>query len=131
MRPKKIATAERQQRERTGRQAARAAVWLLRFKGYRILARRYRVAVGEIDIVAKRGRTVAFIEVKARATEAAALESVTVRQQRRIARAALVFLQKNPAHGNCDLRFDVITVTQRKWPRQHLDAWRESGGGAQ
>ena len=126
MRPKKIATAERQQREKAGRQAERAAVWLLRFKGYRILAQRYRVPVGEIDIVAKRGRTVAFIEVKARATEAAALESVPVRQQQRIARAALLFLQKNPAHSHCDLRFDVIAVARRKWPRHHLDAWRES-----
>jgi putative endonuclease len=126
MSPKKIAATERREREKAGRQAERAAVWLLRFKGYRILAQRYRVAVGEIDIVAKRGQTVAFIEVKARASEAAALESVTVRQQQRIARAALLFLQKNPMHSDCDLRFDVITVAQRKWPRHHLDAWRES-----
>ena len=126
MRPKKIAAADRQRREKTGRDAERAAVWLLRLKGYRILARRYRVAVGEIDIVARRGRTVAFIEVKARATEGLALESGTDRQRRRIARAALWFLQKNPAHGDCDLRFDVVTATPRNWPRHHIDAWRES-----
>ena len=126
MRPKKLATAERRECEKAGRQAERAVVWLLRFKGYLILAQRYRVPVGEIDIVAKRGQTVAFIEVKARATEAAALESVTVRRQQRIARAALLFLQKNPPHSNCDFRFDVITVTQQKWARHHLDDWRES-----
>jgi len=117
---------ERQRRELTGRRAERAAVWLLRLKGYRILARRFRVPVGEIDIVARRGHTVAFIEVKARASEGAALESVTPRQQRRIGRAALVFLQQHPAYDDFDLRFDLIAVTPGNFPRHHLDAWRAS-----
>ena len=117
---------ERQRREQVGRRAERAAVWLLRFKGYRILARRFRLPVGEIDIVARRGHTVAFIEVKARASEGAALESVTPRQQQRIVRAALVFLQRHPAYSAFDLRFDLITVTPGNLPRHHLDAWRAS-----
>jgi len=117
---------ERQRREQAGRRAERAAVWLLRLKGYRILSRRFRVPVGEIDIVARRARTIVFIEVKARADEGAALESVTPRQRQRIGRAALVFLQKHPAYADFDLRFDLIAVMPGNLPRHHLDAWRAS-----
>lgn len=98
---------------------------LLRLKGFRILARRFRTPVGEIDIVARRGRVVAFVEVKARADLATAGESVGPRQRRRIARAARVFLQKRPELQQFDLRFDVMLLAPWRLPLHISDAWRE------
>ena len=81
----------RRGRERAGRLAESAAAWLLRLKGYRILARRYATPVGEIDLVARKGELVLFVEVKRRTHAATALEALLPRQQRRIARAAALF----------------------------------------
>ncbi len=117
---------DRRQREKAGRNAERTAVWLLRLKGYRVLARRFRAPVGEIDVVVRRGRTLAFVEVKARASEAEALSSVTPRQQERIRRAAEVFVQRHASCSGLDMRFDVVAVTPGALPRHHPDAWRES-----
>ena len=75
---------ERQRREAAGRWAETLAGLTLRLKFYRILARRYRCPVGEIDIIAARERTVVFIEAKARQTLEQAMKSVTPRQQQRI-----------------------------------------------
>lgn len=79
--------------------------------------------LGEIDIVARRGHTIAFIEVKARASHAAAHESVTPAQRARIVRAAHVFAERNAACAECDMRFDVMSVAGL-WPRHLADAWR-------
>lgn len=121
-----MASAERQRREAAGRRAELLCTWFLRLKGYRVLARRFRAPVGEIDIVARRGAVVAFIEVKARPSAMLAVESLTARQQRRIARAALAWLQKRPDLQSCDLRFDIMLVTPWQAPRHVIDAWRES-----
>lgn len=99
-------------------------VWLLRLKGYRILARRYRGPAGEIDIIARRGRLIAAIEVKARPSLNDALESVSTRQQRRIIQTLLYFQAKHPALADLDYRFDVMWVGTRKVPKHILDAWR-------
>ncbi len=99
-------------------------VWLLRLKGYRILARRYRGPAGEIDIIARRGRLIAAIEVKARASLTEALESVGPRQQKRIARTMLYFQAKRPRLAGLDYRFDLMWVGPRRWPKHILDAWR-------
>lgn len=112
-----------------GRVAERRAVWLLRLKGYRILARNFRPAksygLGEIDIVARRGRTLAFIEVKARADEAGALFAIQPQQQDRIARAAQHFLKTRPRYAQWAMRFDAIVLEAgRFWPRHIPDAWR-------
>ena len=98
---------------------------LLRLKGFRILARRFRTPVGEIDIVARRGRVVAFVEVKARADLVTAGESVGARQRRPIARAARAFLQKRPELQQLDLRFDVVLLAPWRLPVHISDAWRE------
>ena len=98
----------------------RAAAMLLA-KGYRIAARRWRCAAGEIDIVARRGRLLVFVEVKARATFDDAAYSVTPRQQRRIASAAAIWLADHAADAQCDMRFDAILVAPRRWPR-HIQA---------
>jgi putative endonuclease len=97
-----------------------AAAWLIG-KGYRILARRFRCAAGEIDIVAARRHTVVFVEVKARASFDDAAESVTERQKQRIAAAAEIWLANNPKVKFQDLRFDAILIVPGKIPR-HIPA---------
>jgi putative endonuclease len=93
-----------------------AAAWLIG-KGYRILARRFRCAAGEIDIIAGRRHTVIFVEVKARASFDEAAEAVTVRQRARIAMAAEIWLANNPKIKFQDLRFDAILIVPGKLPR--------------
>ena len=100
-----------------------AALWL-RAKAYRILARRFRCPAGEIDLIAKRGRTLAFVEVKARPDETAGLEAITAHSRARIAAAASVFLARHPRYAGCDMRFDALTVSPRRWPHHLPDAWR-------
>ena len=81
----------RQLAEARGRRAETIVAWFLRLKFYRILARRYRTPVGEIDLIAKRGRTIAFIEVKQRPSEAEGLDAVTAKGRRRISQAAALW----------------------------------------
>ena len=100
------------------------SVWLLRLKGYEVLARRFRGPSGEIDIVAKRGRLIAAVEVKARPTLEEAMVSISPRQQRRIARTLLYFQARNPSLAGLNYRFDLIWVCAWRWPRHILDAWR-------
>jgi putative endonuclease len=109
---------------RFGLRGETRCVWWLRCKGYRILARGYRLPIGEIDIVARRGRTVAFVEVKARATATAASAALTPRQRRRIERAAAGFLAANPHLSRQHVRFDVMYVVPGRLPIHIRDAWR-------
>ncbi|HLY57427.1 MAG TPA: YraN family protein [Stellaceae bacterium] len=111
--------------ERHGRQAERLAALLLRLKGYRILARHWKSPMGELDIVAARGRTVAFVEVKARAAAAEAAESLGARQRRRIGRAASLFIAAHPALAGHDLRFDLMLVLPWRLPVHIPNAWHE------
>ncbi len=97
----------------------------LRLRGYRVLARRYKVPVGEVDIVARRGRVLVFVEVKARASFDSAAELLTTRQRRRILAAAKMFLARHPHLAGLDARFDVMLVAPWRWPRHVVDAWRE------
>jgi putative endonuclease len=111
---------------RRGHIAELKCVWHLRLTGWRILARRFRVPSGEIDLIARRGRVLAAIEVKARDSLAAASESISSRQRRRIARALGHFLAQRPDLAQLDIRFDVMLVTPGRWPRRIADAWRET-----
>lgn len=79
-------------------------------RGYRILDMRYKTPVGEIDIVAKRGRRIAFIEVKRRASLDDALASVTPRLQDRVARAAALWLRRHAPEYTQTAAFDVIAL---------------------
>jgi len=99
-----------------GLSAESVAAWFLRLRGYRILARRYRTPAGEADIVARRGSRLVFVEVKARATLATALEAITPRQQRRVAAAARSWIARHPGDAALCLRFDAIFVTPARWP---------------
>ncbi len=116
--------AARQKAEGSGRQGEKLAAWWLRLKGYRILAKAFRAKVGEVDLVARRGSVLAFVEVKHRASLAGAAYSITPRQKRRIARAALVFLQGHPELAALSPRFDAILVAPKRWPRHIEGAWR-------
>jgi putative endonuclease len=119
-----MSTAARRRAFRRGLGAELLCLWHLRLRGYRILARRFRVPAGEIDLIARRGRVLAAIEVKARESVAAASESLTPRQRRRIARALEHFLMQRPDLAGLALRFDVMLVAPRRWPRHLADAWR-------
>lgn len=119
------ARAGKQAAFRTGISAeSRAAAFLLA-KGYRILARRWKSPLGEIDIVARRRQLLVFVEVKARATLDAAAEAVTPRQQRRIAGAAEIWLSKFPDDSITDIRFDAMLVAPARIPR-HIPGAFES-----
>jgi putative endonuclease len=99
---------------------SRAAAYLLA-KGYRIVARRFRTSVGEVDIVARRGRVLIFVEVKARNTLDDAAESLLPRQQRRIAAAAAAWLAEHPDDAESHIRFDAVLVAPGRIPR-HIEA---------
>ena len=110
-RPEKIAAF------RVGISAESRAAALLVAKGFRILARRWRSPAGEIDIVARRKHLLIFVEVKARADFDTAAESVSPRQQQRIAAAAEAWLAAYGTASLRDFRFDVILVVPGKMPR--------------
>jgi putative endonuclease len=103
---------------RTGLRSESLAVWFLRCKGYRILKRRYRTPGGEIDIVARRGGVLVFIEVKARdAGIEMAAAAITDKGMIRMQRAAEYFVLKQEISSAQDLRLDVILITpERLWP---------------
>jgi putative endonuclease len=100
-----------------------AAGWL-RLKEYRVLARDFVHPLGEIDIVAPRGDTIAFIEVKYRATAAAAGEAIDMPKRRRATNAARAWLAAHPANGDHTIRFDAILMVPWRLPIHICDAWR-------
>jgi putative endonuclease len=112
---------ERRAAFRTGLSAESRAAALLIAKGFRILARRWKSPAGEIDIVARRRHLLVFVEVKARSDVDAAAESVTPRQQRRIAAAAEAWLAMHGDESYRDIRYDAILVAPGKLPR-HIPA---------
>ena len=114
----------KQTAEKFGRFAETLAAWSLRVKGYRIIARGFRCRVGEIDIIARRGGLLVFVEVKARRNIADAAWSVRPRQTDRITRASGAFVQDRPSLEELDQRFDVILVSPWRWPVHLVDAWR-------
>jgi len=104
---------------------SRAAAFLIA-KGYRIVARRWRSPVGEIDIVARRRKTLVFVEVKAREKLDDAAEAVIFRQQRRIIAAAEAWLASHPDDVMSDIRFDVVLVAPKSLPRHIMAAFDAS-----
>ena len=115
----------RRQSWRRGWLAESVCALSLRCRGYRVLARRQRSPVGEIDIIARRGGVLAIIEVKARPSVNEAAHAVTKRQRNRLVRAASLFVAQRPALATLAMRFDVMAVTAPWRPPRHLtDAWR-------
>lgn len=124
--PRSAADAGRQVAFRLGLSAESRACAYLIAKGYRIAARRFKTPVGEIDIVARRGRTLVFVEVKARAALDAAAEAVTPRTRRRIVAAAQAWLTAHPDDVMRDMRFDVVLVAPGRLPRHLMAAFDAS-----
>jgi putative endonuclease len=119
----------RQARGAAARQAGRrgeilAALWLMA-KGYRILGFRLRLPQGEIDLVVARGRVVAAVEVKQRATVEAALDAVTFEQRQRLRRALAAFAARRPRYKDAGLRLDLMALAPGRRPRHIPAAWRE------
>ena len=107
-----------------GRRAEMLAAWYLRLKGYRILAQRVRTPVGEIDLVARRGRTTAFVEVKARSGRTPLETALGQVNTARLARAAALYVARHPDLAATDLRFDVILLAPFTWPRHVMNAFQ-------
>jgi putative endonuclease len=113
----------RQAAEKRGRGAETLACWYLRFKGWRILARRARVPGGEVDIIARRRRTLAFVEVKARATEEAAAFALDEWRLRRVVTAAERLASRYMRDGD-DVRIDALFLVPRRWPKHLPNVWQ-------
>ena len=122
---KRRSRQERQRARQRGIAAETLCVWLLRLKGYRILARDLRTPVGEIDIVARRGRTLVAVEVKRRGRMEDAAEAIGRDQRRRILRALGWFAQRQPDGDRLSLRFDAMLLDGGLLPRHIRDAWRD------
>src|SRR5262245_26051521 len=117
---------ERQVAFRFGLSAeSRAAAYLIA-KGHRIVARRWRSPVGEVDIVARRRNTLVFVEVKARERLDDAAEAILPRQQRRIIAAAEAWLARHPDDIDTNIRFDVVLVAPKSLPRHIVAAFDAS-----
>lgn len=102
--------------ERRGRRAETLAAWLLRLKGYRVLARRVRVHGGEIDIVARRGNIISFVEVKARADEMGADAALAPHRLARVRRAADALWPRYAGNAEGG-RIDAVVFIRGRWPR--------------
>jgi putative endonuclease len=113
-----------------GHGAERRAAWWLRLKGYRVLAINWRSVAGEIDLIARRGATLAFIEVKQRADPDTAALSLAPQQRLRLARAAGLFVAQRPALADLTLRFDLMAFGRMGRPVHMKDAWRPDSGWA-
>lgn len=112
-------TGARQSRMTGYRQGLRSetlAAWFLRLKGYRILAMRFKTRVGEVDIIARRGKQIVFAEVKWRQSRTGALEAIVDENRQRVRRAAELYLQKHPRYTGFDIRFDALVFSPRRWP---------------
>lgn len=120
--------AHKSRAKKRAQKRGRWAEWLarlyLRVHGRRILAANCKTPVGEIDIIAKRGNLIVFVEVKARTDVDAAAWSIGANQKQRIQRAAEYFLMQRPMLQACDIRFDVALVSGVLSLKYISDAWR-------
>jgi putative endonuclease len=114
---------DRNAAEKRGRAAETLGCWYLRLHGWRILARRARVRGGEVDIVARRGRTIAFVEVKARANDRTAAFALDQWRLRRVAAAAEQLAPRYMREGD-ELRIDALFILPRRWPTHLANVWQ-------
>lgn len=109
--------------ERKGRRAEWLAALALMLKGYRIVSLRYRTPVGEIDLVARKGNLIAFVEVKARKDFATGVDAVSHSAQRRIVAAGELFISRQPDSSRLSWRHDIVVVSPWRWPVHLEDAF--------
>jgi putative endonuclease len=108
--------------ESRGRRAEHIAAWYLRIKGWRIVGTRVRTPVGEVDIVARRFRTTAFVEVKTRGTVADLDHAIDRHRLRRVAAAASALAARYAFPGG-DIRIDVILIAPGRMPKHLTNVW--------
>jgi putative endonuclease len=124
------ASPERIERYRRGRLSEWVAAAALMAKGYLILGRRVRTPFGEVDLIAVRGKRLAFVEVKRRATRADGEAAITPRQAQRIARAAEFWVSRHKAYSDHEQGLDVVFVTPNRLPMHVPDALQSMQGSA-
>ncbi len=124
--PSKLKNSKRVAAHLGGHRGEALAAWFLRLQFYRIIERRYKTPVGEIDLIAQRFGTTVFIEVKARASRAGYADALEAVNTSRISRAAQYWLAKHPAQAETPFRFDVIFLAPRSWPRHVINAFDAS-----
>ena len=125
--PSKQKSNFRRFNEAAGRRGEFWAALFLQLKGYRIIGRRVKTPVGEIDLIAQRGDTVAIVEVKARSFSHQEAEALLAVNQRRIIRAAQFWLTGRKEMAAMHVRFDVIFLAPFAWPRHIVNAFDASG----
>jgi putative endonuclease len=123
MRPEGPAAERRRATELRGRTAETLALLALMLKGYRPLGSRFRAAGGEIDLIVRRGATIAFVEVKARSTLEAAQGAIDARKVARFSRAVRAWISRHPNTDAATFRADAVFVSPWAWPRHVADAF--------
>lgn len=113
----------RAEAEKQGRRGETLAAWYLRLTGWRILAQRQKTPRGEVDIIARRGRTVAFVEVKWRRSAAELDIAIDQHRLRRVAAAAEALAPRFLKNGADDMRIDVLLLAPGRFPRHIANAW--------
>lgn len=108
--------SQRRSAERKGHKGETIAVILLMLKGYRIVARRYKTRLGEVDIIARKRDLIAMVEVKARNTLGEAMDSVDHTAMRRIEAAGDIWLAKQRDFARLSVRYDLVAILPRQWP---------------
>ena len=116
-------SGQRAEAERRGRKGEALAAWYLRLTGWSIRAVRVKTGRGEIDIVARRGRTLCFVEVKWRARRADLDHAIDHYRLRRVAAAAEAVAHRYGKPGD-DVRIDVLLLAPGCWPRRIANAWQ-------
>lgn len=116
MKRRAAGTTARRKALRRGSFSESLAAWALRAKGYRIVDRNFRCPFGEIDVVARKGDLIAFVEVKARPTLSAAVDAVSYRAQRRISKSGEAWIGRQRDWEKLSWRFDIVAVLPRRWP---------------
>lgn len=105
-----------------GRRGEAKAAWFLRLKGWRIVGERIKTPRGEVDLIARRGKTVAFVEVKMRTKAFDLATSIDAYRLRRVAAAAEILLPKY-GKGTENMQIDVILVAPWRWPHHLRNVW--------
>ena len=99
------------------------AATYLRMCLYSVIYKRYKTKVGEIDLIAKRGKSLVFVEVKARKNKNTTHTALTKHQQNRITRTAELFIAKNPKYSQSNIRFDLILICPSFYIKHIKNAW--------
>ncbi len=104
------------------------ACFLLRIKGYEIIERNYRphkgIGLGEIDIIAKIGNTLCFVEVKYRKSKESSSYAITYDTKKRIEKTAIMYVAFNSKYSKFDIRFDALLMNPFSFPMHIINAWR-------